>query len=81
MLRIYTTVIEMMRGLRPVIDDIEKNDRDLLGNCDELPRVLRSICKRVGAHTEARGSSGIAMLSGRRGRRVHVSMWLWHSGT
>jgi hypothetical protein len=50
-------------------------------NCGELPRVLRSMFKRVGAHTGALGSSGIGMLSGRRARRVLVSMWLWHSGT
>jgi four helix bundle protein len=29
MLRIYTTMLDVLRGLRPVIEEIEKRDRDL----------------------------------------------------
>jgi four helix bundle protein len=29
MLRIYTTMLDVLRGLRPVIEAIEKRDRDL----------------------------------------------------
>jgi four helix bundle protein len=50
MLRIYTTVIELLRGLRPVIDDIEKNDRD-------LARQLRRASASVALNMQEGGGS------------------------
>ena len=48
MLRIYSTVIEVLRMLRPVIAEIERHDRDL---ARQLRRAAGSI-----AHNAAEGS-------------------------
>jgi hypothetical protein len=42
MLRIYETMIEVMRGLRPVVTQIEEHDRD-------LARQLRRAAQQRGA--------------------------------
>ena len=50
MLRIYATVIEVVRRLRPVIDEIEKRDRD-------LGRQLRRACASVALNVSEGGGS------------------------
>jgi four helix bundle protein len=50
MLRIYTTIIEVLRGLRPVVVEIENHDRDL---ARQLRRCASSIALNV---SEASGS-------------------------
>jgi hypothetical protein len=40
MLRIYTTIIDVMRGLRPIVSQIELHDRDL---ARQLRRAAASI--------------------------------------
>jgi four helix bundle protein len=52
MLRIYSTVIEVIRGLRPVIKDIEEHDRDL---ARQLRRASASVALNV---SEGSGSHG-----------------------
>ena len=52
MLRIYTTVIEMMRGLRGVIEEIGKSDRDL---ARQLGRASASVALNL---SEGGGSHG-----------------------
>ena len=52
MLRIYSTVIEVLRMLRPVIAEIEMHDRDL---ARQLRRASASIALNV---AEASGSRG-----------------------
>jgi four helix bundle protein len=50
MLRIYSTVIEVLCGLRPVISEIEKRDRD-------LARQLRRACASVALNMQEGGGS------------------------
>ena len=52
MLRIYSTVIEVLRMLRPVIAEIERHDRDL---ARQLRRASASIALNA---AEASGSRG-----------------------
>jgi hypothetical protein len=44
MLRIYTTIIDLLRGLRPVVAQIESHDRDL---ARQLRRCSSSIALNV----------------------------------
>ena len=52
MLRIYNTIIDVLRGLRPVVAQIETHDRDL---ARQLRRCSSSIALNV---SEASGSRG-----------------------
>jgi four helix bundle protein len=52
MLRIYSTIIHVLRGLRPVIAQIELHDRDL---ARQLRRAASSIALNA---SEATGSNG-----------------------
>jgi four helix bundle protein len=52
MLRVYETMIEVLRQLRPVVAQIERHDRDL-GN--QLRRASASVALNM---AEASGSSG-----------------------
>jgi four helix bundle protein len=52
MLRIYSTVIEVLKGLRPVVTQIEAHDRDL---ARQLMRAASSIALNV---SEGSGSNG-----------------------
>jgi four helix bundle protein len=52
MLRIYSTIIDVLRGLRPVIAQIETHDRD-------LARQLRRASSSIALNTsEGSGSNG-----------------------
>jgi four helix bundle protein len=50
MLRIYTTMLDVLRGLRPVIEAIEKRDRD-------LGRQLRRASASVALNMQEGGGS------------------------
>ena len=64
MLRIYETMLDVLRMLRPVIAQIEKHDRDL-GN--QLRRASSSVPLNI---AEASGSSG-----GTRSVRYRTALW------
>ena len=51
-LRIYETVIEVLRGLRPVVTQIENHDRDL---ARQLRRAASSVAPNI---SEGSGCSG-----------------------
>src|SRR5579863_6984368 len=52
MLRIYTTILEVLKELRPVMEQIEAHDRDL---ARQLRRASTSVALNTG---EGSGSSG-----------------------
>jgi four helix bundle protein len=52
MLRIYATILDVIRGLRPVVATIEARDRDL---ARQLRRAMASVALNV---SEGSGSSG-----------------------
>jgi four helix bundle protein len=52
MLRIYTTILDVIRGLRPVVATIDARDRDL---ARQLRRAMASVALNV---SEGSGSSG-----------------------
>ena len=56
MLRIYSRVIEVVRGMRPVIDEIETRDRDL---ARQLRRAMASVALNM---QEGGGSHGKTRL-------------------
>ena len=69
MLRIYSTVIEVLGMLRPVMAQIEAHDRDL---ARQLPRAAASVALNV---SEGSGSRG-----GTRRERYHNALGARETG-
>jgi four helix bundle protein len=77
MLRIYSTVIEVLRGLRPVVAVIETHDRDL---ARQLRRAASSVALNIsegsGCHGGTRRERYRSALGSARetGACLHVAM-------
>jgi four helix bundle protein len=54
MLRIYTTIIDVLRNLRPIVSRIESHDRDL---ARQLRRCASSIALNVSEGSGSRGGT------------------------
>ena len=63
MLRIYSVVLEVMRGVRPVIEEVERRDSDL-GR--QMRRAASSVALNVSEGMYSRGKN--------RGARDHNAM-------
>ncbi len=81
MLKIYSRVIDVVRGMRTVIEEIEARDLDL---ARQLRRAMASVALNV---SEGGGSHGGTRLEryrnalGSARETGLVSMWLWRWGT
>jgi four helix bundle protein len=60
MLRIYNVILEVQRMLVPVIDDIERHDRDL---ARQLRRSSSSMCLNTGEGSGSRGGTRMERYS------------------